>query len=51
MGEILRDGGASFWDAGEFSILCTDEAGAVVVAMTARRLGGADAAERLKLVD
>ena len=35
MGEILRDGAADFWDAGPFSLVCTDEGGAVVTGLVA----------------
>lgn len=35
MGEILRDGAADFWDAGPFSLVCTDEEGAVVTGLVA----------------
>lgn len=37
MGEILRDAGEDFLDEDEFSVLCTDERGGVVMAVSARR--------------
>jgi hypothetical protein len=38
LGEILRDATADFWNAGEFSLVCADGAGEVVVGLTACRL-------------
>ncbi len=38
MGEILRDADQKFWDGGAFSLICVDEAGAVVTGASARRL-------------
>jgi len=37
LGEIVRDGQPGFLDAREFSVLCLDDAGDVVIALTARR--------------
>lgn len=51
MGEMLRDGADGFLDVDEFSILCTDDQGRVVVALGARRMTSDDAAERLLRMD
>ena len=37
LGEIVRDGQPGFLDAREFSVLCLDDEGGVVIALTARR--------------
>jgi hypothetical protein len=46
LGEVVRHAGNGFWETGQFSVLCTDEAGDVVIALTAAVL---DAAARDRL--
>lgn len=48
VGEILRDGGTDFWDDGDFSLVCVDEAGDVVTGISAQRISDEDAVRALR---
>lgn len=51
MGEILRDGRSDFWEAGPFSLVCTDGNGAVVTGLHAQQMSTDLATQILARID
>jgi hypothetical protein len=51
MGEILRDGRSDFWEAGSFSLVCTDGNGAVVTGLHAQQMSADLARQMLARID
>jgi hypothetical protein len=51
MGEILRDGRSDLWEAGPFSLICTDGNGAVVTGLHTQHMSVDLARQMLARID